>query len=112
MTEPAAVLACLNDVHRRELLEALARAGPLHAGALAPRLGLTRQGVLKHLDTLVAGGLVTRHQVGRRVLFAVQPEPVRAAAAWLDDLARGWDEQLAALKRAAEVSAPTRSPRT
>ena len=99
-----AVLTCLADGTRREILEVLAGATGLNAGEVARRMSISRQGVLKHLQILSDADLVASRRVGREVLFSVQPAPLRDTAAWLSRLAQEWDYQLQALKRAAEES--------
>lgn len=100
--DPGAVLACLADPTRREVLDLLSAHGPLSASALADRVTISRQGLLKHLRLMERAQVVRAHPRGREVLFAVRPEAVHSAAAWLDERARAWDVQLAVLKRAAE----------
>ncbi len=99
----AAVLACLADENRRDVLDVIARSGRASATTIARALTISRQGVGKHLVRLSQAGLVTSEREGREVLFAVQPEPLQAAARWLDQAAEAWDRRLAALKAAAEA---------
>lgn len=104
MSDPAAVLACLADPTRRHLLDLLTELGPSSASALAGRVDISRQGLVKHLRLLERTGLLGTRRDGRQVLFEVRTEAVRRAATWLDERARAWDVQLQALKRAAESS--------
>lgn len=99
-----AALGALADEHRRDLLASLATVGPQHAGALAEQLGISRQGTIKHLDLLADAGLIESHRAGRRVVFQVRVEPLRATSDWLLHLADSWDRQLLGLKRAAEAA--------
>lgn len=97
------VLTALADPTRRLLLDALADAGRASATVLAARLPVSRQAVVKHLQVLEAAGLVTGARAGREVRYAVRPEPLDAAARWLDQRSAAWDRRLRALKRAAEA---------
>lgn len=108
MTESdvAAVITCLSDRTRRDLLVALAGSAGMNAGEVAQRLSISRQGALKHLRLLDNAGLVASRRAGREVLFSVRPQPLRATATWLSGLADDWDHQLHALKRAAEGPHP------
>jgi DNA-binding transcriptional ArsR family regulator len=99
----AGVLAALADPTRRQLLDALADAGRASATALAGRLPVSRQAVVKHLQVLETAGLVEAARAGREVLYSVRPEPLDASARWLADLSAAWDRRLAAIKRAAEA---------
>ena len=98
------VLAALVDPTRRLLLDALVDAGRASATALAGRLPVSRQAVVKHLQVLETAGLVERVRVGREVLYAARREPLDTSARWLAALSTAWDRRLAALKRAAETA--------
>lgn len=100
--EGAEVLAALGDPTRRLVLDLLTEHGPASASTLAERVEISRQGLSKHLTTLVDAGVLTTAKVGREVRYAISPVALDAAAAWLDARARQWDAQLAALKQAAE----------
>jgi DNA-binding transcriptional ArsR family regulator len=104
MSDQAAVLTCLADQTRREILEVLAGSAGMNAGEVAHRLLISRQGALKHLRILSDAGLVTSRRAGREVLFSVGSKPLRDTARWMTDLADQWDHQLQALKRAAEAA--------
>lgn len=94
-----AVFTALADPTRRRILDALARTGPATVSELAATLPITRQAVAKHLAQLVdAGLLVAAEPDGRRVRYRAQPEPLRAALAWLSAMANRWDDRLDALR--------------
>ena len=99
---PVEVFAALGDPTRQELLTLLGRQQASTAAALAAPLAVTRQAVEKHLRVLDRAGLVDSRHVGRRVHYAVRPDALRRSAAWLTDVAAGWDRQLAMVKVAAE----------
>lgn len=103
MTEIGDVLTALADPTRRALLDVLADTGQASATVLAARLPVSRQAVVKHLQVLEAAGLVTGARAGREVRYTVRPEPLDAAARWLDQRAAAWDRRLRSLKRAAEA---------
>lgn len=100
--EPVSVLAALADPTRRQLLDLLATQGEVTATALAERLPVSRQAVVKHLAVLDAAGLVSGNRVGREVRYAVRPAALNATARWMSKLASDWDRRLAAIKRIAE----------
>ncbi|WP_129668918.1 ArsR/SmtB family transcription factor [Phytoactinopolyspora endophytica] len=97
-----AVLVALADPTRRHLLDTLAETGQASATALADRLPVSRQAVVKHLNVLLDAGLVSSGRAGREVLYQVRPEPLDESARWMADLAAAWDRRLHAIKRAAE----------
>ncbi|MFI6002096.1 ArsR/SmtB family transcription factor [Streptomyces sp. NPDC051366] len=96
------VLAALADPTRRRLLDLLAAQGEASATALADRLPVSRQAVVKHLAVLDAAGLVSGSRVGREVRYAVRPVALDATARWMAALAADWDRRLAHIKRIAE----------
>ncbi|WP_328765432.1 MULTISPECIES: ArsR/SmtB family transcription factor [unclassified Streptomyces] len=96
------VLAALADPTRRRLLDLLAAQGEASATALADRLPVSRQAVVKHLAVLDAAGLVSGSRVGREVRYAVRPTALDATARWMAALAADWDRRLARIKRIAE----------
>jgi DNA-binding transcriptional ArsR family regulator len=98
------VLAALADPTRRKLLDLLAARGEVSATALAERLPVTRQAVVKHLAVLDAAGLVSGHRVGREVRYEVRPAALDATARWMVALAADWDRRLATIKRLAEAA--------
>lgn len=96
--DAVAVFTALADPTRRQILDGLARTGPVTVSELAAALPITRQAVAKHLTQLVdAGLLVAEEPDGRRVRYRAQPEPLRAALAWLSAMANRWDDRLEAL---------------
>lgn len=101
-----AVFVALADPTRRQLLELLGDRAAASATALAGRLPVTRQAVVKHLAILEGSELVTRRRDGREVVFTVQPERLVAAASWMTSLAASWEERLQLLKRVAETGTP------
>jgi len=111
--DPASrVFAALADPTRRQVLGLLGGQGELTATALADRLPISRQAIVKHLTVLDDAGLVAGRRVGREVRYAVRPEALVATARWMAALANDWDRRLAAIKRvaeAAEAAASTKS---
>ncbi|HEY5221625.1 MAG TPA: metalloregulator ArsR/SmtB family transcription factor [Microbacteriaceae bacterium] len=105
-TAPAAtapVFAALGDANRQRLLFLLVRDGRASASSLAPSLEVSRQAVDKHLRVLARAGLVESARAGREVLYSVRREELERSAAWLRELADGWDTRLASIKAAAEA---------
>lgn len=96
----ARVFAALADPTRRAILTSLAEHGPSTATELAARLGITRQGIAKHLALLTEAELVTSAAgTGRRVLFRHRSEPIKVAQSYLAALAADWDGSLGRLTR-------------
>ena len=98
------VFVALADPTRRQLLAVLAAQGEATATALAARLPVSRQAVVKHLAVLDAAGLVSGSRVGREVRYAVRPAALDATARWMATLAADWDRRLATIKRVAEAA--------
>ncbi len=98
----AATFAALGDPTRLSLVTTLADGNARSIASLAADTALTRQAVTKHLHVLEQAGLVSSARVGRESQFAFRPEPVLALSAWLDGVARQWDEALARLRSLVE----------
>jgi DNA-binding transcriptional ArsR family regulator len=84
----------LSDATRREILGRLGREGVLTVGELATPLAMSLPGVLKHINTLEAAGLVRRKKVGRAVRCELVADPLREAEAWLACYERFWTASL------------------
>ena len=94
----AALFAALADPTRLALLERLADGAPRPIVALTAGSALTRQAVTKHLAVLRGAGLVARRPAGRETLYALRPERLAEAHAWLDGIGAQWEDALARLK--------------
>ncbi len=96
---PDAVLfAALGDKTRLALVARLGAGRPASISQLTASTQLTRQAVAKHLSVLHRAGLVHSKRSGREILFALDPEPLQEMQAYLDRVARQWDQALARLK--------------
>ncbi|MFD0416689.1 ArsR/SmtB family transcription factor [Streptomyces sp. NPDC127108] len=98
------VFAALVDPTRRKLLDTLAETDGASASALAHRLPVSRQAIVKHLHVLQAAGLITPEREGRAVVYRVRAAPLEASACWMTELAAVWDRRLAAIKQVAEAA--------
>jgi DNA-binding transcriptional ArsR family regulator len=91
----------LGDPVRRRILELLAD-GELTSGAVCAviqaEFGISQPGVSAHLRVLREGGFTTVRPEGARRLYAVNTEPLRDVAAWLDRFRRFWTPHLDALE--------------
>lgn len=96
--EAAALFAALADPTRLALVERLADGAPRPIVALAAGSALTRQAVTKHLAVLRGAGLVARRPSGRQTLYALRPERLTEARAWLDGIGVQWEGALVRLK--------------
>ena len=101
--DPAPVFAALGDPTRLELVSRLIDGQRRSIVELAQGLGLTRQGVTKHLHVLRAAGLVASQRVGRESLFAITPEPLAHAQTYLARASAQWDEAVERLRAAVEA---------
>src|SRR5918911_4404467 len=93
------VFAALGDPGRRELVRAISERGSATATELAADLPVTRQAVAKQLAGLAEAGLVVGERRGRETPYALTPEPLADAAAWMADVGAAWDSRPAALRR-------------
>lgn len=93
-------LDILGDPVRRRILELLAE-GELSAGDIGDEVqrefGISQPAVSQHLRVLRESGFATVRPEGTRRLYAIAPEPLADAAAWLDPFRRFWQPHLDAL---------------
>jgi DNA-binding transcriptional ArsR family regulator len=95
------VFNALGDPVRRRIVELL-RDGPRPVGELAGALPVGRPAVSKHLKVLSAAGLTDHTSVGTSNRYALRPDGLEVARAWLS---YRWDTVLDAYAGAAR-SAP------
>ena len=91
------VFAALADPTRRHVVATLARRDSATSTGLAAELPMSRQAVAKHLGALSAAGLVRHEKVGRETRYALTPDGLADAAAWMAGVGAEWDTRLARL---------------
>jgi DNA-binding transcriptional ArsR family regulator len=94
-----AVFAALADPTRRRLLGRLARQRSATATELAASEPVSRQAVVKHLQSLGEAGLVAPSREGREVRYAVTAAPLEDAVGWMVRVGAKWDRRLDRLRR-------------
>jgi DNA-binding transcriptional ArsR family regulator len=102
-------LVALADPTRRRVIELLGDRA-YRAGELAEVAGTSAPAMSRHLRILLETGFVADERVpddARVRVFRLQPEPVLALQAWLDQLQAHWNEQLGAFKRYVEEKEQT-----
>jgi DNA-binding transcriptional ArsR family regulator len=92
------VFGALADPTRRHMVERLVAGGPETATALARDLPISRQAVVKHLQSLSDAGLVDAAREGREVRYAIRPAPLSDAIAWMMRAGAQWDRRLERLR--------------
>jgi DNA-binding transcriptional ArsR family regulator len=100
----ANVFAALGDVTRLAVLSKLLSGEPQSISRLTEGTRLTRQAVSKHLRVLEDAGVVRSARSGRETLFELEAQSIDDARAYLDRIARQWDDALARLKTFVEKS--------
>jgi DNA-binding transcriptional ArsR family regulator len=89
-------LLALADPTRRAILQRLAR-GEARVTELAQPFAMSLNAVSKHIRMLERARLVRRRRAGREHLLSLDPEPLDAAAAWIDAQRTLWTTRLDAL---------------
>jgi len=100
MVQESAIFAALADPTRLRVVELLGE-GPVRAGELATRAGVSAPVMSRHLRQLLQAGLITdtRDPADARVrVFQLRPELITSLQAWLDQVQAHWDEQLGSFK--------------
>ena len=88
------VFKAVADAHRRQLLDALARADGQTLTQLCAPLPMSRIGVMKHLAVLEEAGLVTTRKAGRTKLHFLNPAPLQEVELWLASYRRHWNDHM------------------
>ena len=105
----AAVFAALGDPTRLALVQRLSD-GRMHSiTQLTCGIGLTRQGVTKHLSSLEAAGVVARRRTGRETHFSIKRQALESSAAYLARISQQWDETLGRLENMLKEAPPETS---
>ena len=85
-----ATFAALADPTRRSILSRLAE-GDATVGELAKPFAISQPAISKHLKVLERAGLITRTAQAQWRLCRLDPAPLEAAVAWLENYRRFWD---------------------
>lgn len=94
-----ALFAAIGDPRRRDIIDLLAKRGPLTATEMVGSFSVTRQAVVKHLRVLETAGIAVAERRGNEVFYALQPESLAKASAWLERVGSTWDRRLTALDK-------------
>jgi DNA-binding transcriptional ArsR family regulator len=98
-----AVFKALADPVRRKLLDRLIKSDGQTLSELSSGLGITRQGVSKHLAVLEAANLVVARKQGRERLHHLNPVPIQQVAdRWIGKYQRSAVQALTDLKQKLE----------
>jgi uncharacterized protein YndB with AHSA1/START domain/DNA-binding transcriptional ArsR family regulator len=101
------VFSALADPSRRRMLDMLRKRPGLTSSALADQFPFSRIAVIKHVQVLERGGLVTRRRDGKSVgIFPTVELPAKAVADWLATCQPLWVQRLRDLKT--ELERPER----
>ena len=100
MHQPAAQFAALSDATRCRIVALLAeRSRPVHE--LATAFEISRPAVSRHLRLLKEAGLVAEERQGRKNVYSLQRQSLKALSGWLEPY---WNDRLARLKTLAEAT--------
>ena len=98
----APVFAALGDTTRLQLISRLSDGEPRSIAQLTHGLGVTRQGITKHLQVLERSGIVGSSRVGREHRFVYLPQTLDQAQSYLDAVSAQWDDALSRLQEFVE----------
>jgi DNA-binding transcriptional ArsR family regulator len=101
----ADVFNAIAEPRRREVVELLARRGPLVVGIMVETLGLPQPAVSKHLGVLRKVGVVSVKKQGKQRVYNLEPEKLKAVHDWVKGFEALWDHQLDRIQERAEQRA-------
>ena len=102
MINEAVVFSALGDPTRLKIIRRLSGANFFTINMVSSDLGLTRQGVRRHIQVLVNADLVSLKPSGRDVLVRLNPVTLEKAKKIIIKLEQQWDQRLNALKNFVE----------
>lgn len=86
------VFAALSDPIRREILRRL-DGETLLVSQLAQPFDVSLQAISKHIQVLVRAGLIQQERTGRVSLCRLDAGPIAAAAVWINQYSKYWQNQ-------------------
>jgi DNA-binding transcriptional ArsR family regulator len=92
------VFAALADPIRRGIVARLAR-GEASVGDLAAPYRVSAPAISRHLRVLENAGLLERHKRGRVHHCRLRPQPMSAAAEWIEQCREFWESRFDALEK-------------
>lgn len=104
-------MLALADPTRRAILQRLS-AGEARVTELANPFAMSLNAVSKHIRVLERADLVRRRRAGREHILSFNPEPLAAAAGWIETQRELWNarlDTLDAILRAEDRAAAARS---
>ncbi|MCB0794825.1 MAG: winged helix-turn-helix transcriptional regulator [Flavobacteriales bacterium] len=114
MAEPRTLdrtLAALADPTRRAILQRLS-SGEARVTELARPFNMSLNAVSKHILVLERAKLVKRRRIGREHFLSYRPEPLDAAAEWLEHTRSFWASRLDTLEQLLRDDERTQRPTT
>ena len=103
------VFNAIAEPRRREIVELLARRGPLAVGTLVVMLGLPQPAVSKHLGVLRKVGVVAVIKLGQQRVYSLEAEKLKTVHDWVKAFEDLWSHQLDRIKERAERRAREQS---
>src|SRR6266436_5132330 len=97
--------SALSDPTRRAILARLAT-GAATVGELAEPFDMSLPAVSRHLRVLTDAGLIERHTEAQWRRCELRGEGLRAAADWIDEYRRFWEQQFDKLEAFLKRTAP------
>ena len=91
-------LTALADPTRRAILQRLS-SGEARVTEVARPFGMSLNAISKHILVLERAKLVKRRKVGRDHFLSYRPEPLDAAAKWIQSTRNFWASRLDALEK-------------
>lgn len=95
--------AALADPTRRQILELLARDGPITATEIVEHFALTPPAISQHLKVLREAQLVTMEKRAQQRIYRVNPEALMELEGWARRVAQLWNKRFDAFERVLEA---------
>jgi DNA-binding transcriptional ArsR family regulator len=101
--DPDATYRAVSDGTRRQIIDLLARRGPLRAGDIAEQFGsISRPAVSRHIRVLREARLLRGETRGREHWLSLDTRPLKEVQDWVSYYEKFWTDQLDALAKLVE----------
>jgi DNA-binding transcriptional ArsR family regulator len=96
------VFNAIAEPRRRQIVDLLARRGPLAVGTIVVALGLPQPAISKHLGVLRKVGVVAVIKQGKQRVYSLDAEKLKTVHEWVQAFEELWSHQLDRIKNRAE----------
>ncbi len=92
------VFQAIADPTRREIIELISKK-TMTPNTVADSFDLSRQAISKHINILLACGLLALNIQGREYYYSIKPKKLEEVYDWLDPFRKMWEDKFSKLDK-------------